>query len=136
VQSDLAAPPVRRSGGVTHTNEVRTMNPSSLFHPVLAGVSAVLLVAVTACSSEPGAVYVDTWQSVDPNDTSVVTIERNNDNFRVDFNNDGDPSNDLFLHIENGALVAWNKTNGSGMKFTYIEPSDQLKWEATGTARV
>ena len=111
------------------------MNPSHLFHPLLAALSAVLLLTVTACSSEPGAAYVDTWNSVDPNDRGKITIERNNDNFRVDFENDGDPSNDVFFHLEHGALVVENTTTGSGMKFTHIEASDQLRWEFMGNAR-
>ena len=112
------------------------MHPSNLFHPLLAGLSVSLLLAVTACSSEPGAVYVDKWKLVGHDGPERVTIERNNDNFRVDKDNDDDPTNDVILHLENGALVFHNATTGSGMTLNYIEPTDQLKWEMTGTARV
>jgi len=111
------------------------MNPSNLFHPVLAGVSVVLLLAVTACTSEPGAVYVDTWQTVDPNDPGVVIIERNNDNFRVDLENDDDPNNDIIFYLENGALVFKNEMLNGGMRITHIEASDQAKFEFTGGVR-
>ncbi|MES1949750.1 hypothetical protein S4A8_02793 [Salinisphaera sp. S4-8] len=102
---------------------------------MLAGLSAALVVAVPACSSEPSAVYADTWQAVDPNDPSVVTIERNNDNFWVDLENDDDPNNDVIFHLENGALVFKNEMLNGGMRITHVEPSDQAKFEFTGGVR-
>lgn len=113
------------------------MNSSTFFHPFLAVVSVLLALTVSACSSKPGEVYVGQWKSTASNDASVITIARNDDNFRVDLEGNSDPADDVIFHLDNGSLVFDRQVGQShgGIVANYIESSGLLTLEMTGAAR-
>ena len=130
------APASNSSRGATNAKEIRIMNQSKLLYFVHTAVSGVLLVALSACGSDsgdPGDAYVGTWQTVPELDTSIITIARDDDIFRFT-REDVDKPNSMIFHLENGVLVFQNKNDDHGITFTYLEETDQMKFEPTGGA--
>lgn len=92
-------------------------------------IIATLFVAavLTACTKKPGHDFIGSWTA--EGDDGVMTIERNGETFAVDM--DGEQL--IFVYSDGQLKFEPNGPQFGGVLLTYLESSDQIRFEMTGS---